>query len=201
MAVPPASVAPLTRRYQAALGSIAARSVPLLEHVWDELEDYDEEAIDTFAAAIAPYMAAVKRGAVAQSAGYFNSIFGTIVGVDPERVSSKFDPRDPFVMVWRGLQSGARWEDAVAAGRRQLAATVHHYTLSSARRAGDEFVRKTGRAAGGWRRVPNRGACEWCQQAAADIYRRAESADFGHLRCGCTAVPILDGYDPGEAIG
>lgn len=201
MALPGAAVAPLTRRYQAGLVAVSTRAVPIVAAAWAGLDSYDEDVIDEFATAITPTMDAVKRGAVAQSTGYLNALFSTAVTVDAARVSSTFDPRDPFAMVWRGLARGVPWDEAVAAGARQIEATVSHFTMSSARRTGDEYASRAGRDISGWRRVPNRGACEWCQQVAGDHYRSAESADFGHLRCGCTAVPIVDGYDPSGDAG
>lgn len=44
-----------------------------------------------------------------------------------------------------------------------------------------------------WKRVPGGKSCSWCKTIAGQLYLTSASADFGHDRCDCVAVPVYVG--------
>lgn len=184
---------PLTRRLQTHLSTIAGRATVLGQRAWAGLDTYDEDDIDAFAQAASPAASALKTAAVAAAVGYY----ATLLGSRPQRViPTAIDAvpafRDPFISVWQALKNGHPYPEAVAAGRARVDAVMVNLANTTARRTGDYVATKAGATTVGWERITNRGACEWCQLVAGQTYHSASSADFGHDRCGCTAVPVFD---------
>lgn len=184
--------ASLTQRFQLVLAAIGETSSPKLARMWEQLPAYDEANIEEFARKATPVMTAAKFAAVRQAAGYYALAAGVRpVGVKPDDVLTEFDPREPFISTWNALKGGLPFEVAVAAGLGRADALVRDFVTSSARQTGDIVVERTGTKVVGWERVPDGGACPWCLEVAPGFYHTAESADFGHERCGCTAEPIF----------
>lgn len=105
-------------------------------------------------------------------------------------MASKVDAREPFISTWLALKGGAALTEAIAAGSARVDAMVGDYVTSSARQTGDAVVEKSGLKIVGWERIPDDTACDWCLEVSPGFYTSAESADFGHNNCGCTAEPI-----------
>lgn len=183
--------AQLTRRFQQTLAAIGAASAPKIGRAWTNLDAYNEDDIATFTQAAAPVTAAAKFAAVRHAAGYY----ALTAGVRPVHVAvgdvpALVDFRDPFISTWNALKAGESFEHAVAAGLGRTDAVVRDLVTSSARQTGDVVAEKSNLKIVGWERIPDDGACPWCLEVAPGFYNSAESADFGHERCGCTAEPI-----------
>lgn len=184
--------APLTQRFQLVLAAIGQASSPKLARMWNNLPAYDKANIEEFARKATPVMTSAKFAAVRQAAGYYALIAGVRpVVVKPDDVAVDFDPRDPFISTWNALKSGVPFEAAVLAGLGRTDALVRDFVTSSSRQTGDVVFQRANVKVAGWERVPDGGACPWCLEVAPGFYNSAESADFGHERCGCSAAPIL----------
>lgn len=177
------------RRYDRLLGTYRNRTAVALAAIWDQLGSYDEQDIDTFASTASPILAGAKRSAVATS----TAVFAIALGIRPPSVSPdavEVRPRidHPFLALWHAVKEGRPNEEALSAGRSQAQAVAEDFVQQTARRTGDAVAR-TARIEARWRRIPNADACPWCRTIAGQLYRTAESADFGHDRCFCMVVP------------
>jgi hypothetical protein len=183
---------PATRRFQSTITNVVGRATPALYRAWDDLDDYDEDSVDTLAAKAAPTLTAVKATAVRSAVGYYT----VLAGVRPPRVatgdvSTAADMRAPFISTWQALASGNAYDAAVAAGRSRLEAVLSDFAVSASRQTGDVFVARANVRVHGWERITDSGACPWCEEVAGETYSSAEAADFGHDRCNCTAAPLI----------
>lgn len=192
--MPPLSASlrrPLTTRFQQSLVRLVAAASPRVQRAWAALPDYDEQRVAEFAAETESTFNAAKRGAIAQAGGYYALSAGVQpVGVNPNLIDVTPDYRAPFIATWRALKMGEPFEAAVASGAARSEAIVFNLVSSASRRTGDEVIRRAGVKVIGWERIPDGGACSWCLEVSPGFYQSAESADFGHDRCGCTAAPI-----------
>lgn len=183
---------PATRRFQATIASVVDRATPALQRAFDSLDDYDEASIAALTAKVTSNLTAVKATAVRSALGYYTVLAGVRPPtIAPGEVPTTANIRAPFISVWQALASGHSFEDARLAGRARIEAVAMDFAVSSARQTGDLFVAKAGLRVSGWDRIPEAGACDWCEQVAADTYPSAEAADFGHDRCQCTAAPAF----------
>lgn len=163
-----------------------------MQRVWDQLPNYDESSLEVLAGRSGPTLRAAKNAAFTASTGFYGAVTGrpaprlTVadVAVDPAL-------RDPFIATWRALKQGRSYDAAVAAGRERLDAVVANLANSTARQTGDLYLGRAGITAHGWERIPDPDACDWCQLVAGQTYKSADSADFGHDRCACTAIPNI----------
>lgn len=172
---------------------IISATVPKLQSAWDDLDNYDEGAVDELVTAAEKPLRSLKSAAVRQALG----LYTVLAGVRPPAISVDEIPtvpdlRSPFISVWQALKSGTPYPEAVLAGRSRIEAVVSDFTVSSARQTGGVFVEKAHVHSNGWERIPDAGACAWCEEVAQQTYASADSADFGHDRCGCTATPAFD---------
>lgn len=193
MPAPPDVRARLTRRFQDAILAITDRTAPVLQKMWDDLDTYDEDTVAVFERKTGASMLAVKAVAMRQATGYYSVL--TTVRPPPIAVADlaiRPDLRQPFIAYWQALAGGQPWESAVAAGRSRIEAVVSNLANSSARQTGDLFVAKTRLSVRGWERITDAEPCDWCVSVADQVYSSAESADFGHDRCGCTAAPLFN---------
>lgn len=177
------------RRYDRLLGTYRRRTAAALALLWDQLDTYDDEGLEQFVSAAAPVIAGTKRTAVAAS----TAVFSLALGIRPPAVTANdvdVEPRidHPFLALWHAVNEGRPNDEALAAGRSQAQAVGADFVQQTARRTGDVVARTAG-VRTRWRRVPNAGACDWCQTISGQLYRTAESADFGHDRCFCMVVP------------
>lgn len=184
---PPVEVA--LPRYRRVLDSYRVRTAAGLVSVWDGLGSYDEGDVARFAAAVNPLLAGVKDATVAASTAFY----ALLADLPPPTVTAAAVPVDPrlrapFTAMWRAFSQGRPYDEAREVGRSVAGATGEDFVTSTARRTGDAFAEVTGRSTR-WTRVPSGGACAWCQTVAGQTYQSSLSADFGHDRCNCVAVP------------
>lgn len=181
----------LTRRFQQTIARIGERAGALTALRWSQLDTYDEADVETFARAVAPTLAAVKASAVSTGAAYY-AVRGRISRpptIRPDMIDLVADPREPFIAYWRALKMGNPVDEAVLSGTARAGAIARNLASSASRRAGDVLFDRAAVTPARWVRVPDGGACDWCQEVAGQSYLSAESADFGHDRCNCTAEP------------
>lgn len=177
-------------RYKRQLATYRDRTSVVLAGSWDRLGTYTEDDVDVFARRTAPVLAGAKTAAVGLSAAFFAVVLSTRpVGVNPSDVTIEPRLRDPFLSAWHAVSEGRPWDEAFQAGRSMSEAVGWNFVTSAARRTGDIVAEKSGKELRGWERVPSADACEWCDLVSGQLYATAESADFGHDRCNCVAVP------------
>lgn len=165
--------------------------MPQLGRAWSGLDAYNEADIETFTTNTAPTLTAAKFAAVRQAAGYYALTAGVrAVAIPATQIAVTPDTRAPFIATWLALKNGAPLDVAVENGASRLGAMVDNLVTSSARQTGDVVVEKAGLKIVGWERVPDGNACPWCLEVSPGFYTSAESADFGHDNCGCSAEPI-----------
>lgn len=185
-------LAPLTAEFQRVLIALGEHSTPHLQALWAKLPNYDEPQVERFAREATPFLTAAKLVAVRHAVGYYSLAAGTSpIAVPIDAIAVNADMREPFISIWNALKHGEPFDSAVAAGSGRVDAVVRNLVTSSARRTGDLVIGQSGRKFHGWRRIPDAHACPWCIQVAGQRYKTAESADFGHDRCGCTAQPVF----------
>lgn len=184
---------PLALRFQRSLSTVVVRTTPALQRAWDGLDDYDEHSVAVLTAKASNPLTAVKVVAIAQAVGFYTVVAGVrSPRVTAAEISTAANLRAPFISVWQVLASGNSYDDALAAGRSRIEAVVSDFAVSSARQAGDVFVAKANLRVHGWERIPDAKACAWCLSVAPGHYKSADSADFGHDGCGCTAALVFD---------
>lgn len=182
----------LTRTFQGRIATIGGKAARLTSAAWGGLSAYDEADVATFAARTASTLAAAKAAAVQAGVGYY----ATLVQFRPPAVNVRdvpvtADPREPFIAYWNALKGGNSFESALESGSARAEAVARNLATSASRQAGDVALRESGQQVDGWERVPDSGACDWCLLVAGQVYNTAESADFGHDRCGCSASPLI----------
>lgn len=190
-----------TLRYETLVDRYRLAAAAFLAALWASLERYGDEAEEEFAVTAAPRLDGFKRTTVSVSAAYFATVLGVRpVGIDPARVLSRPRLRDPFLAARHAVSEGRMWDEAYQAGRSMAEAVGFNFVQSTARRTGDVVAEESGLEVVGWRRVPSAAACPWCHLIATQLYRSSESADFGHDRCDCNAVPVTVLADPGRTL-
>lgn len=174
----------LTRRYQQHLAVTGDRLGATAAQTWDELGSWDEADIETFTARLQPAAVAAQSHAASLAAAFI--ALATTSPITPVTAPS-VDWAPAFFVYWKSLTAGT-WEDALQVGRNQAEALGFDAVQSAARDASAQIDRQQP-AITRWARIPDAGACDWCLEVAGDQYLTAESADFGHNRCGCSVVP------------
>lgn len=191
----------LTRRFQARMDVLQANTSRATGQAWAKLPAYERANVADFEELTAATIQGAKRAAVATANGYYSTLGSVRVpAVSHEAISVLFDREQPFLSYWHQLSEGVSWVDAVQAGRSTAEATGGNYVQSAARRTGDAVVEATGQDVIAWRRVLGAGSCDWCVTVSGQLYHSSESADFGHDRCNCVAVPVYGTRDPGAAL-
>jgi hypothetical protein len=179
----------LVARYRRQLQIYRDRTAGILMAAWDAMPTHDRADIERFVKRTAPTLVGAKTATVALSAGFFALALGIRpVAVDPADIELAFAADAPFLAMWHALSLGRPFAEAFEAGRSVAESVGFDFVQSASRRTGDFVAEASGRVVR-WRRVPGAHACAWCHQVAGGLYRTAESADFGHNRCDCVAVP------------
>lgn len=181
--------AEVVRVYQSRLETLRNRTSAGLVAAWDELADYRDEDVESFITRTAPIIGGAKTATVATSAAFFALATGTRPApVNATAVPTAPHIDHPFLSMRHALAEGRPYSEALAAGRSQAEAVGFDFVQSTSRQTGDYVARASGERVR-WQRVPGGSACDWCHAVAGETYFSAESADFGHDRCDCVAVP------------
>lgn len=178
----------LTERHKAAIARIIARSSVGLLAAWDSLGSWNREDVDRYAALAAPIVAPARAATVTQSAAFYASVLDVRPPALPSAIGPDFAPERPFTAVWHALAQSRPFDEALAAGRAASEAHLARTITSTSRLTGDVVAAKAGKRVR-WRRVPDGDACTFCVTASQQTYLSSQTADFGHDRCSCAAVP------------
>lgn len=181
----------LLARYEAQLARQRDSASASLVALWESLDGYDERNIAEFERRAAPLLIGAKAATVAATSAFVAMILRVRpVAVRATDVAVAAKTQAPFHAMWHALKVGRDGVEAWHAGRSVAEAEGFNFVQSTARRTGDHVARAAGRPVR-WERIPESGACDWCQTVAGRLYHSAESADFGHARCGCTVAPAV----------
>jgi hypothetical protein len=176
----------LLRSYMARQETIAAAGGAVMVRAWDQLDSFDEANIARFRELALPATLALTNRAGALSAAYLAALLREPVVAATRPVEPDF--RGPFTRLWGAIGRGESFDDALMAGSSRAEASGRNAVVSTARRVGDQLESDQ---IVGWRRVLDADPCEWCVSVSGQTYKSAESADFGHDRCGCGVTPKL----------
>lgn len=175
----------LVRRYQSHLAHTGSTLAASAVKAWDELDSWDEVDLAELTAMLEPAAAAATTHATNLAVGFIALAKG--LGVTPIESPAPVDWSNGFFAYWKSLTSSP-WDQAIQVGRNTIASVGFDAVQSAARSASSQIDRREP-AITRWARVPDGSACSWCLEVAGDNYLSAESADFGHERCGCAVVP------------
>ena len=195
--LPEETLVALLLRFESRIDLIRRRTATNVGAAWSAVTDYTDADAAEFVRRVAPALDAASSAAAQTAHGLFSSMLGITPPPYDLAALRLPDPRGPFLAVWHAFNEGRPLAEAAAAGASRAEALGFDTVQSSARQIGDQLGEGRVR---GWRRVPGAGACVWCQTIAGQLYATAETADFGHNRCDCVAVPVLGDKDPGAAL-
>lgn len=187
----------LTRRFQQRIDQIGSRASQRAVAAWLALPAYNEENLPEYTEKILPTLSATKAASVNVAAGYYSLLVERRpVRVAADEIGVEGDPREPFISVWLALKNGRPFEEALEAGRLRANAFVRRLAVDASRETADVVMHRQGLRPGGWTRLPETGACAWCQLVAVQTYSTRDAASFGHGGdnhpvCHCTPVPNI----------
>jgi hypothetical protein len=178
------------RAYQAGMSRVRDGAARHAQAVWEQVPGIDERYVDGFAEEATTALAPYRRTAVDLASGMVSTLLDDMPEGD-WATADEGDPevwRQPFISVWQALGSGRPYAEALLAGFLRAAAVgkdeVTGAGRATMRSLADDRIT-------GWRRALTVPACDWCTEVAGQVYRSAESADFGHEGCHCEPVPII----------
>lgn len=205
-----------TRAHQKRLAATADAAGIETRRLWAEFVDAgmtNRADMLTWYSATRPGVAAIAENVAAATSGYAALLTdGRIVAVDGTVFAELVDPDSPFLRLWRDLNNGEKFDDAVEASLNVAAQmggdTVHAVARNVIGKATETFVPldPAGRMRGTygprqrWARVMTGSeTCRWCAVVSTQTYASQDSATFGHNHCDCLVVPVAES-DPGQLI-
>lgn len=176
----------LAGRRTQALDRLRSTTGNRLAAAFRALDAYDDEA--RWNALVEPLVAAAQTRAISTQIAYLEAVIGTRLRFDTDSLLERaaIDLREPFIAFANAIDHGEDFASAVVSGALR-AEGVGESSVTYASRAAATTANRYVR---GWERSLSAGACDWCQTAAQQTYRTAESASFGHLRCSCDVSPL-----------
>ncbi len=180
----------LTDRHRRARLLVSNRLATVTARAWDGLGSWDDLDVARLAEVVAPSAELAQTAVATRATGFYSAILEVRAPfVRLAELGVALDYRQAFTAHWHALAEGRPFDEALSAGRSAAEAQADRFLTTTARRVGDSVARSTGQRVR-WRRVPEPKACRWCLTVAGQLYRTAESADFGHDRCHCDPVPV-----------
>lgn len=177
----------LVRSYQNQLHHTGTHLSAVAATHWSELGQWNEADVPRLTAELAPVATVATEHAMSLAHGFVALAAGL------EIANMRFDPYEPdwspgFQTMWKALGDGQDFTAARDIGLNTIAGLAFDAVQSAARSATNQIDRQEPRITG-WDREPDASACDWCIEVAGQTYHSADSADFGHDRCGCAVVP------------
>lgn len=167
--------------------------------IWEELPGYDRENLDEWLSKVVPVVQTGQRASIALTEGFLAQAVGRgPLGVNPETViagvrgetATETVYERPFVTLWAKLGAGVQFSTAAAVAleraRSSAATDVQMAMRDTLREVGeaDELIL-------GYQRVPDGGACSFCQLVSGQRYHTADLMPI-HSNCGC-GVDVITG--------
>lgn len=200
MANPAAAVAATTVTQQATQAALVSLLADPIDNAWELLNPTQPSTMDRFIAAITALIHHFGLASGTQAARYYEAerkaagIRGAFSArpaptapADKIDASIRWATKDlwvpkPDLESAKSLVTGVTEKDILDTGRMTIINAV-----------------QSDRAAKGWARETEPGACSFCALLASRgaVYRREKSADFpAHNNCRCFAEPVFTAYEP-----
>lgn len=199
----------LVEDYHNRVQIVAAATADAANALWTEIGGLTDLEQQQFATQIAPLVGSAQQVVSQITATYAAQAVSTMTGEIVQPITPDLsDLRNgtPLVEVYKrptvvarvGISKGLSFTEAMALGgaRASLLADTD-VMLSHRKSAYDSFTGFP--QVIGYRRVPNVGACEFCQVASVQRYQVRDLAAL-HPNCRCGVVPIIGFQDPGQII-
>lgn len=190
------------REVQRRLRAVATDSV---KRRWTALGSYDAADVERFVPdAVRMVEAAQRRSAIITDAYLGRVLERQPLGIDPARVIGAAarrgtEPpevyRRPFATMWRALDDGKPYQEALDQGLDRLTSTVGT-DIQLAMRGAAREVMETDLRIYGWQRVTG-DACDFCLLASTQRYHTGDLMPL-HNHCGCTVEPLY--VETGQVI-
>lgn len=187
----------------AAQAAIAEQAASLLRNAWPQLNPQAlRDTLPQFKLAVAAI--AHRYGQAAASAALQFYLDRRVAAGIPGRPSLRVAPLPSLDKVGATVDwaTGPLWGNPdVEAAERQLDAAVQKLVLDVGRDTITGAVRQD-RAAKGWARVPESGACSFCALLATRgaVYKQDTVTFRSHDHCRCHAEPVFNAYEPSAQI-
>jgi hypothetical protein len=198
--MPPVNDLALLKRRRGLLTSIRLTTGAALGNAWDNFGAWTDDQQDRWARIATAILTAGQNRAIDLQIAYLQTTLRQTIPFDRAALLERaaIDVNQPFVALANALAGGIPFTEALTAGRLRAEGVGESGTQWAARAAnnaaeGDERIV-------GWTRVLDGDPCDWCQLVSTQRYHTADSASFGHLRCGCDVEPILGTRDPGRVF-
>lgn len=190
----------LLRRRQQLLADLRTTTAGQLARRWDAMPGYAEDLQGRWIDLAGPVVAAAQDQAVSVQVAFLQRLLNTELGYDRAAILERaaIDIRQPFIALATALKAGDDYSAAVEAGRAR-AEGVGESAVQWASRAANDAASDDRRIVG-WMRTVDANSCEWCQVVATQMYHSAESASFGHIRCGCGVDPVIGDRNPAQVL-
>ena len=166
--------------------------------LWSGLPSYNEEDVELFTDLVTPIVFAGQRQAIELTEAFVvrrmkSATVGlAITGLTGAAVRGGVPMaevyRRPFVTVWKALDKGESFEQAVAAGEARATETAE-MDIQLSHRAAYGALQEEFPQIQGYRRVANAGACDFCALVDGAFVKSADAMPL-HNRCGCGLEPI-----------
>lgn len=179
----------LVDRYVGRLDRIRDTAARSMLAIWDSLGRYTYDQGDIFHDRAAPIVTAASATAVSATSAFLTLSTGTVPPASHEAIAANLTAHlyDPFDVVGNRLASGMPWAEAVEVARstvEDLATEASHGAARTAMADHGPPTRYVRRLSGP--------TCEWCMKFSGVEFSDPYAADFGHLRCDCTVLPVTD---------
>jgi hypothetical protein len=178
-----------------------------IERIWGGLPGYDRADVEQWLKRVIPVVLASQRRSIALTDAFIarklergplgldaNALLAAAVrpGVSLEEQWSR-----PFVTHWSALKEGKPYEESLA-GALARAKAAGALDVQLAMRAAAEGARIRDPQIGGFRRVADGGACDFCLEVDGAIVKSALAMPL-HNHCGCGLEPLTESVDPTPA--
>lgn len=183
---------------------LRASAEAAVTQAWRALPSYDEQNVPAFLARAVPAVQVAQRSSIALTAAFLaRQAGGPVPPADVAAILASTRSgtplgevyRRPFVTVWTALGRGTMWDDAVAAGLARATAAASFDVQAAMRSTLVDIGERTDRIVG-YQRVPDAGACAFCQLVAGQRYTTADLMPV-HNRCGC-GVDVITTENRGD---
>lgn len=190
----------LRERHQRATRLLRDRIAAHVQRVWLNQTSWRDADVDRFVALVVPVVEAGKRTVAQLTDNYLRQVEQEVLGTLPKPKAIPDDVLDTRkgittaesykrvgVATWAKLAQGATLPVAVTAGA-AFARSLVNTDVELAETHTAQYVLSTNDQVVGFRRVPSPDACQFCQDAADQVYGTEDLMPI-HADCGCGIEP------------